>query len=152
MENGPRWWFLTIIWKSIHKIQFKLVVYTCWVSVQKLFTFGQCWPNFVPLMAKNHLKLVKMMVSNRFLKKDSHNPIQTWRVHLLGECSEIICFLITLAKFWPSSGTKWLKLVVSDYYLKKYSRNSIQTWCVHLLAECWEIICFWSMLAKFWAL
>ena len=37
-------------------------------------------------------------------KKYSHNPIQTWCVHLLGECSEMICLLATLPIFWPSSG------------------------------------------------
>ena len=33
-ENGPKWWFPIIISKSIHIIQFKLCVYTYWVSVQ----------------------------------------------------------------------------------------------------------------------
>ena len=32
-ENGPKWWFPIIISKSIHIIQFKLSVYTYWVSV-----------------------------------------------------------------------------------------------------------------------
>ena len=66
-----------------------------------------------------------MVVSGRYLKKNSCNPIQTQCVHLLGECSEMICFLATLAKFCPSSGHKWLKMVVSDHYLEKYSRNPI---------------------------
>ena len=32
-ENGSKCWFPIIISKSIHTIQFRLVVYTCWVSV-----------------------------------------------------------------------------------------------------------------------
>ena len=50
IENGSKWWFPTIIWKSIHPIQFKLVLYTCWVNVQNWFAFGPCWPNFGPLV------------------------------------------------------------------------------------------------------
>ena len=34
--------------------------------------------------------------------KYSRNPLQTRCVHLLCECSELICFLATLAKFRPS--------------------------------------------------
>ena len=45
-----------------------------------------------------------MVVSDHYLKKYSHDPIQTWCVHLLGECSELIHFWAMLAKFWPSSG------------------------------------------------
>ena len=41
-----------------------------------------------------------------YLEKYSCNPVQTWCVHLLGECSELICFLATLTKFWPSSSHK----------------------------------------------
>ena len=47
-----------------------------------------------------------MVVYDRYLKKYSRNQIQTWCVHILGECLELICFLATLAKFWPSSGHK----------------------------------------------
>ena len=47
-----------------------------------------------------------MVVSNHYLKKYSRNPIQTWCVQLLGECSELICCLATLTKFRPSSGHK----------------------------------------------
>ena len=46
------------------------------------------------------------MVSDHYLKKYSRNPIQTWYVHLLGECSEFIRFWATFAKFWASSGHK----------------------------------------------
>ena len=115
-ENGPKCLFSTIIWKSIHTIQFKLGVYTYWVSVQKWFAFWPCWPNFGPLVATSWLKMV---VSHHYLKKHSRKPIQTCSVHLLGDCSELVCFLVTLAKFWPSSGHK-MKLVVCDHYLKKY--------------------------------
>ena len=104
IKNGSKWWFPTIISKKkIHTIQFKVVVFTCWVSVQNWFAFRPRWPNFGPLVAK---KWLKMVVSDHYLKKYSHNPIQTWYLHLLGDCSELICFLATLAKFWPSSGHK----------------------------------------------
>ena len=93
---------LIFIWKSIHAIQFILGLYTYWVTVQNWLAFGPR-PNFGPLVATKWLKIV---VSNNCLKKYSCNPIQTWCVHLLGECSESICFWATLAKFGPSSGHK----------------------------------------------
>ena len=42
--------------EKLYRIQFKLVVYPCCVSVQKWFTLGQYWPNFRPLGAKNYFK------------------------------------------------------------------------------------------------
>ena len=39
-------------------------------------------------------------------KKYSHNTMQPWCLHLLGECSQLIRFCVTLATFWPSSGHK----------------------------------------------
>ena len=44
-ENGSKLCFLTIIWNSIHTIQFKLVLYSCEVSVEKWFAFGWSWVN-----------------------------------------------------------------------------------------------------------
>ena len=82
-QNDWKWGFPTIIWKSIHTIQFKLSEY--WVTVQNWFAFWPCWQNFGPLVAT---KWPKMVVSDHYLKKYSHNPIQTWCVHLLGDCSE----------------------------------------------------------------
>ena len=107
--------------KNIHAIEFILGVYTYLVSFQNWFTFGPRWPNLGPLVAT---KWLKMVVSDRYMKKYSCNPIQTWSVHLLGECSELIRFWATLATFWPSSGQKWLKMVVSDYYRKKVFMQS----------------------------
>ena len=46
------------------------------------------------------------MVSDHYLEKYSCNPIQTACVAVLGECSEMICFLAMLAKFWPFNGHK----------------------------------------------
>ena len=71
--------------------------------------------NFGPLMAKkNNWERVQMVISDHYLKKYSHNPIQTCGVHLLGECSELISFWVMLAQFWPfrgqktlTSGSKW---------------------------------------------
>ena len=99
-ENGSKWWFPTIIWKSIHTIKFKLGVYTRWVTVQNWIGFRPWWPNFGPLVTK---KWLKIMVSHHYLKKYPGNLIQTWCLHLSGDCSELICFL---TKFWPSSGQK----------------------------------------------
>ena len=87
----------------MHGIQFKLGVYTYLVSVQNWFAFRAHWPNFGPLVAT---KLLKMVVSDHYLEKYSHNPIQTWCVHVLDDCSELIDFWATLAKFWPSCGQK----------------------------------------------
>ena len=103
LKMGQNVGFRSLSEKSIHTIQFKLVVYTCWVSVQNWFAFGPCWPSFGPLVAT---KWLKMEVSDHYLKKYSCNSIQTWCVHLLGECSELIRSWTTLAKFWPSSSHK----------------------------------------------
>ena len=110
-------------------INVKFGLYTYWVTVQNRFSFWPCWPNFGPVVAT---KWLKMVVSNHFLKKYLRNPTKIWCLHLLGGCSELICFLATLAKFWPSSDTKCLKMVVSDHYLKKdslkqSSSNSVST-------------------------
>ena len=67
-----------------------------------------------------------MVVSDHYLKKHSSNPIQTWFVHLFGECSELMCFWPRWPDFGPLVATKVLKMMVSDHYLEKYSRNSIQ--------------------------
>ena len=47
-----------------------------------------------------------MLVSDHYPKKYSRNPIQTWCVYLLGECSQFFRFWAKLAKFWPSRGHK----------------------------------------------
>ena len=59
---------------SIHAIQFKLGVYTYWVSVQKSFAFWTRWPNCGPLVAT---KWLKMVVSDYYMEKYPRNPIQT---------------------------------------------------------------------------
>ena len=67
-----------------------------------------------------------MVVSDHYLKKYSHNPIQTCGVHLYGECSEMaIRFWAMLAQFWPSNGQKtYLKVVQNGGYLKKVFMQS----------------------------
>ena len=135
-ENGSKLCFLTIIWNSTHTIQFKLVLYSCEVSVEKWFAFGWSW--------------VKMVVLDHYLKKYSRNPNQTWCLHLLGECSELIHFWAMLAKFGPLVATRCLKMVIPDCFLKKYSCKAIQTWCLHILGECSQLIHFWTTLAEFW--
>ena len=47
-----------------------------------------------------------MVISDHYLKMYSRNLIQTWCVHFLDECSELIRFWDTLAKFWSSSGNE----------------------------------------------
>ena len=66
-------------------IPFKLSVYTNWGSISNWSTLAAA-------------KWLKMVVSDHFLDKYSCNPIQTWRVHCLGECLEFIHFWATLAK------------------------------------------------------
>ena len=153
LRPSVRLGFPTIIWKSNHSILFKFGVGICWVSVQNWFAFEGHWPNFGHLVAKNDWKWAKMVVSDHYLEKYSHNPIQTCGVHLLGECSEMIHFWAMFVQFWASSGQKmnlkWVKMVVSNHYLKIYSHNETQTWCVHLLGECSQLICFLATLTKF---
>ena len=89
-----------------------------------------------------------MVVSDHYLKKYSYNPIQTWCIHLLGECSGIICFLAMLARFWPYIGHK---ITENGGFLPLSEKcNPLQTWCVHLFGECSELISFLATLAKFW--
>ena len=65
-----------------------------------VFRIDSLWDHigqkFGPLVAT---KWLKMGVSNHYLKKYSRNPIQTWFVHLFGECSELMRYWATLAKF-----------------------------------------------------
>ena len=68
-----------------------------------VFRIDSLLDHFGPLVATKWLKIV---VSDHYVKKYSRNPVETWCVHLLGECSEIICFLATLVIFWPFSGHK----------------------------------------------
>ena len=183
--------------KSILAIQFKLGVFTCWgggggggASVHKWFAFGQHWPNFGPLEAKNYFKVgqnsafrpfsekiftrsnsnlvcilswyafglrlpnfsplvatkwLKMAVSGLYLKHYSHNPMQTWCVHLFGECSELIFFWATLARYWPSSDPKWLKLVIFDCYPK--SIHAIK----HIVYTCWVSFQNWLAYGPRWS-
>ena len=98
-ENGSSW---PLSEKVVMQSTSNLVC-TLIGCVQNRCGFWPRWPDFGPLLA---IKWLKMVVSDHYLKKYSCNPIQTWCVHLLGECSEMICFLATLAKFWQSSGHK----------------------------------------------
>ena len=68
-----------------------------------------------------------MIVSSHYLKKCSRNPIQTWCVHLLGRCSELIRFWLTLAKCWPSSGQKMTENSVFQLSSLKKNINAIHS-------------------------
>ena len=112
---------LTIIWKIIHTIIIKLVVYTCFVIVQLSLTFGQRWSNFDPLVAK---KLLKSGSTWWF-------PTVIWKcIHTIQFKLGVYTNWVSVQNWfalwprWPNFGpvmpTKWLKIVVSDHYLKKY--------------------------------
>ena len=146
-SNDWKWWFPTIIWKSIHAIQFKLVVYTYWVSVQNWFVFWPRRQNFGSLVA---IKCLKIVVSNHYLKKYSRNPIQTWCVYLLGECSELICCLATLVKFWPSSGHKMTENGCFRPLFEKAFKQSNSNLVCTLIRRVFRIDVFLATLARFW--
>ena len=101
---------------------------------------------------KNYWKWGQTVVSDHYLKKYSHNPIpiQTCGVHLLGDCSDLISFWDTLAKFWPSIGQKIIQ-IWSKWWFPTiiWKCNSIQTWCVHFLGDCSGLICFRATLTTF---
>ena len=85
------------------KIQFKLVVYTCWVNVQKQFIFGWHWSNCGPLVGK---KLLKVGQNCCFTQSNS-NLVCTFigwvfrNDSLLGHVGQI------LALWWPEHDRKW---------------------------------------------
>ena len=126
-QNYRNWWFVTVIWKSVLAIQFKLGMYNYLVSVKKWFALGQRWPHFSPLVAN---KWLKMVVSDRYLKKYSCNPIQTWCVHSWVSVQNRFAFGPCWPHFDPKVATNSLKMVVSDHYLKISSCNPIQISCV----------------------
>ena len=99
--------FPIIIWNSNNSINFWFGLCICWVSVQNWFAFWAMLAQFWPSSVQNKdWKWVKMVVSNHYLRKYSDNPIQTWCVHLLGACSELLRFWATLVQIWPSGGRK----------------------------------------------
>ena len=114
--------------KNSHAIQFKLGVYTYWVSVQNWIAFGPCWPNYDPLVATEWLNWWLLTVVWKSIHAIQFKlcvytywvSVQNWS---------------TFGQRWPNLGslvaTKWMKMMVSDHYLKKHSRKPIQTWCVH---------------------
>ena len=118
---------ILINFERCHAIQFKLGVYTYWVSVQNWFAFGPWWPNVGPLVAT---KWLKMVVSDHYLKKYSHNPS--------GECSELIRFWVTLAKFWPFSewpqnySNSWLEIVIWKTIYAIQFKLGVYTCCVNV--------------------
>ena len=137
------------------------LVYSYWVRVQPWLAFGPCWPNCCPLVAtkmtenggfrplsknvfmQSNSNLVCTLIGwvfridSRYQKKYSCNPIQTWCVHLLGECSELIRFWAMLAKFWPSSGHKMNQIcgfwLLFEKVFTQYNSNLVSTfvWWVH---------------------
>ena len=122
-------------------------MYTYWASVQNWFVFWPCWPDFGPLVA---IKWLKMVVSNHYLKKYSRNPIQTWCVQLLGECSELICCLAMLAKFRPSSGHKMTENGgFRPLFEKAFTQSNSNLVCI-LIGRVFRIDVFLAMLARFW--
>ena len=147
-ENGSKWWFPTIIWKSIHTIQLKLVVYTCCVSVQKWFAFGWPWSNFGPLVATKLLKVSQnggfQPLSEKVFMQSNSNLVCT----LIGWVFIIHSLWATFAKFlalwWPQNDWKWWFPTIT--WKNHESINTIQ----FKLGECSELIHVWATLAKFW--
>ena len=103
------------------------------------------------ILAQKGLRLV---VSDCYLKKCSHNIIQTWCLHLLGQCSQLICFWGTLR--WPNFGPlvakKFMKLGKNGHFRSSavnYPLNPINSWCSHLFGEASEMIPFFTR-GQFW--
>ena len=135
--------------KNINAVQFKLCVYTYWVSVQNWFVLGhlmaQKWLELIQLLSekvftihfmrnvytcwvsvhnwfvfKPHWPNFGPLVAKQLMKLGENGRFR-WCVHLLCECSELILFWATLTNVGPLVATKWLKMVVSDHNLKKVS-------------------------------
>ena len=81
-------------------------------------------------------------VSDHYLEKWSLDLFQIWCMHLLGQCSELINFWVTLAQFWPSSGQKWLRIGQNVGFRPLSQKVFTQSSS--------ELICFWAMLDQFW--
>ena len=98
-------------------------------------------------------KWLKLVVSDCSLKKYSLNIIQTWCLHLLGQCSQLICFWGTLR--WPNFGPlvakKLMKLSKNGHFRPStvnYPLNPINSWCPHLFGEASEMIPFFLAMTK----
>ena len=63
------------------------------------------------------------MVSDHYLKKYSHNLIQTWCVHLSGGCSEFLFFSAMLAKFFEMIHKAWSNI---EEVLYCFSMSSVK--------------------------
>ena len=102
-RNDWKWWFPTIIWKSIHTIQIKLGMDTYWLSVQNWFTFGPHWW-FLTIICKSiHTIQFKFGVYTYWVN------VQNW-----------LAFGPRWPNFGPLVATKWLEMVVSNHYLRKF--------------------------------
>ena len=99
---------------------------------------------------KNDRKWSKVVVSDHYLKKYSHNPIQTCGVPLLCECSEMTRFWATLAKFRPSCDHKMTENGGFRPLSEKVSLWGIelldlfQIWCTHWLARSSQMLPFFA--------
>ena len=85
------------------------------------------------------------MVSDCYLKKYSHNIIQTWCLHLLGQCSQLICFGGIWPNFGPPLAKKLMKLGKNGHFrpsVVNYPLNPINSWCPHLFGEASQMIPF----------
>ena len=125
--------------KIIHTIQFKLVLYTCWVSNQKWFDFGWPWPNFGPLVAKE----LATVGCHKMTENGGFRPSSEKSIHAITFKFGVYTYWVYVQNwltFWP----RWPNCCpeVAKKYFKMYSRNPFQTSCVHSLGECSELICF----------
>ena len=88
---APKWLKMMFFYQSAKLIiqSTSVLVYTLVGWVFRIHSFFGPWTNFGPLVAK---KLLKMVVSDHYLKNYSLNLVETWCVHLFGESSEMIWF------------------------------------------------------------
>ena len=69
-------------------------MYTYWVSVQIWFTFGQLWPKFGPLLAKQWLKMMGFWpLSEKVFMQSNSNLVSAQNWFAFGPC-------------WPTTGHK----------------------------------------------
>ena len=76
------------------------------------------------------------------------NPRQSWCIHLLGDCSELIFFRGMLAQFRSFSGQTVTENGGFRQSSGNHSLSPIEIWCVHYL-ESLKIIRFWVTLVQF---
>ena len=96
---------VTVMQRRSERRNKNLVVYTCWVSLQKIFDFRLRWPNFGPLskMTENDLNWWFLNI----IWKTYHWALQAWCSHWM---SLYIRFCATL--WWLKACWNWWFLII----------------------------------------